>query len=80
MIYANTTGLVNYAARFFQEEQLKDRKLWKKFVDQFRNHTDTVNAGWRGEYWGKMMRGGALVYEYSHDDIHTVQTASYPTI
>ena len=49
-------------------QQLKDRKLWKKFVDQFRNHTDTVNAGWRGEYWGKMMRGGALVYEYSHDD------------
>lgn len=68
MIYANTTGLVNYAARFFQEEQLKDRALWKKFVEQFRICSDTVNLGWKGEYWGKMMRGGALVYEYTRDD------------
>ncbi len=68
MIHANTTGLVNYAARFFEEEQLKDRVLWKRFVEQFRVCSDTVNLGWKGEYWGKMMRGGALVYEYTHDE------------
>ena len=68
MIYANTMGLVNYAARFFQEEQLKDRSLWKKFVELYRTKPDSANLGWKGEYWGKMMRGGALVYEYTHDD------------
>ena len=68
MIYANTTGLVNYAARFFQEEQLKDRALWKRFVELYRTKPDSANLGWKGEYWGKMMRGGALVYEYSRDD------------
>ena len=68
MVYANTTGLVNFAASFFQEEQLKDRVLWKKFVEMFRAKPDAANYGWRGEYWGKMMRGGALVYEYTHDD------------
>lgn len=68
MIYANTTGLVNYAARFFQEEQLKDRTLWKRFVELYRTKPDSANLGWKGEYWGKMMRGGALVYEFTHDD------------
>ena len=68
MICAKTTGLVNYAARFFQEEQLKDRVLWKKFVDQFRSQPDSATNGWRGEYWGKMIRGGALVYEYTRDE------------
>ena len=77
MIYANTTGLVNFAASFFQEEQLKDRILWKKFVDQFRAHADTANHGWRGEYWGKMMRGGVLVYEFTkNEDLYDVLTES----
>lgn len=77
MIRANTTGLVNYAARFFQEEQLKDRALWKKFVDLFRTKPDDINFGWRGEYWGKMMRGGTLVYKYTCDtELYDVLTES----
>ena len=77
MIHANTTGLVNYAARFFQEEQLKDRVLWKKFADQFRTQYDSANNGWRGEYWGKMMRGGALIYEFTRDEeLYNVLTES----
>ena len=68
MVQANTTGLVNFAASFFKEEQLKDRVLWKKFADQFRTQYDSANNGWRGEYWGKMMRGGALIYEFTRDE------------
>ncbi len=52
--------------RFIENFQLTDRDLWARFVEQFRAHTDT-DAGWRGEFWGKMMRGSSLVYAYSKD-------------
>jgi len=61
------TGAIHETAMFLQKEQLTDRKLWKRFVDQFRNGIDGKNRGWRGEYWGKMIRGGVLVYEYTRD-------------
>ena len=38
--------------------------LWKRFVQQFREDAD-YDAGWRGEYWGKMMRGACFVYSYT---------------
>ncbi len=60
-------GLSKKTADFLLKNQLLDRVTWKKFVDQFRHPIDGTNNGWRGEYWGKMMRGGALVYEYSQD-------------
>lgn len=56
--------LSNYAGemvRFPVENQLLDRETWKLFVDQFRLHSD-VDNDWRGEFWGKMMRGAALTY------------------
>ena len=43
------------------DEQLLDEKTWALFVDQFRFHTDVGND-WKGEFWGKMMRGGCLTY------------------
>ncbi len=61
-------GMCCYCGALFTEEQLRQRKLWAKFVDQFRLHTDSQNNGWRGEYWGKMMRGGVLVYQFTHDE------------
>ena len=67
MIIMQTNGIVNRVIDFFQQTQLKDRELWKKFVDQYRIREDGTNGGWRGEYWGKMMRGAALVYEYSRN-------------
>ena len=77
MIKTKTTGLVNAAAVFFQEKQLKDRNLWKKFVDVYRIRPDSANLGWRGEYWGKMMRGGVLVYEYTqNEELYEVLTES----
>lgn len=61
-------GLSAKTAEFLLREQLCDRATWRKFVDQFRHPIDGVNNGWRGEYWGKMMRGGALVYEFSRNE------------
>lgn len=61
-------GQAAKAAAFFEKEQLMDRVLWKDFVDQFREQPDGLNMGWRGEYWGKMMRGGVTVYEYTQSE------------
>jgi len=61
-------GVADGAARFLEKEQLSDVLLWKKFVDLYRTQPDAENKGWRGEYWGKMMRGGALVYAYTRDE------------
>ena len=62
------SGCIHKAADFLQKEQLTDRTLWARFVDQFRDGIDGENRGWRGEYWGKMMRGGVLTWEYTRDD------------
>lgn len=61
-------GIANDAALFFQKEQLMDTKLWKKFVDLFRVQPDSKIFGWSGEYFGKMLRGACLVYEYTKDE------------
>lgn len=60
-------GVAHKTALFFQEKQLSDTALWAKFVDLYRSQPDGENMGWRGEYWGKMMRGGALVCAYTQD-------------
>lgn len=44
------------------ERQLLDESLWQKCVGVFASGIDNADAGWRGEYWGKMMRGACLVY------------------
>ena len=51
----------------FITENYYDRALWAKFVDQFRLQDDTENNGWKGEYWGKSMRGAAMVYRHNQD-------------
>lgn len=72
-----TYGVADWAVCFLQKEQLKDRTLWKKLVDVFRTQPDSENYGWRGEFWGKMMRGAALVYEYSQDnELYEILTES----
>lgn len=49
------------------QNQLLDEKTWALFVEQFRRHTDTGND-WKGEYWGKMMRGGCLTYSATKNE------------
>ena len=53
--------------KWIETNQLLRRDLWKRFVQQFREDSD-ADAGWRCEYWGKMMCGGCLVYQYTKDD------------
>lgn len=51
---------------FIEQEQLFDTKHWKLFTEQFKfGNVDDENLGWRGEYWGKMMRGACITYKYT---------------
>ena len=54
--------------RFITETQLLDTSLWQHFVRVFQTKADTADRGWRGEYWGKMMRGACLVYRCTADE------------
>lgn len=58
-------GITDRTARFIEDFQLTDGALWRRFVEQFRTDADGHDAGWRGEYWGKMMRGACFVYDYT---------------
>ena len=51
--------------RFIIEKQLLDADLWRCFVEVYRTREDAADDGWRGEYFGKMMRGACLSYRYS---------------
>lgn len=48
--------------------QLKNGELWQKFVGVFVTHDDGADNGWRGEYFGKMMRGACITYKYRADE------------
>ena len=54
----------DFYARFILEKQLLNPALWQKFVEVFRTREDIADDGWRGEYFGKMMRGACLTYRY----------------
>lgn len=54
--------------RYVERIQLKDRDIWEMVMEQFENNVDDEDNGWRGEYWGKLMRGACAVYEYTRDD------------
>lgn len=43
--------------------QLLDTDLWQKCVNVFSSGIDSNDGGWRGEYWGKMMRGACLMFK-----------------
>ncbi len=61
-------GRLDKAIRFVEDYQLLNPALWAKFVMQFKNTSpkaDDADNGWRGEYWGKMMRGACFTYRYT---------------
>lgn len=79
----NQTNKIKYygseknALNFVLENQLKDLTLWRDFVDVFRRSPDDVDDGWRGEYWGKMMRGACMSYECCHSyELYRILTNS----
>lgn len=53
---------------FISESQLKDQLLWKLLIAPYISKTDDFDEGWRGEFWGKLMRGSALIYAYCQDE------------
>ncbi len=54
--------------KYVIENQLLDADTWAILVDQFRRREDSYNGGWRGEYWGKMMRGASLTYRATKNE------------
>lgn len=60
-------GLTDKTMKFVENNQLLNAALWKRFVKQFRVYSDSEDNGWRGEYWGKMMRGACFVYSYTQN-------------
>ena len=69
--YGNTYKYGKYfddTFKFIEDFQLIRPDLWARFVNQFRENTDN-DFGWRGEYWGKMMRGACFVYSYTKNPV-----------
>ena len=60
-------GEYDKANRFVEEHQLLNARLWETFVEMFRIRPDDPDKGWRGEYWGKMMRGACWTYRYTQN-------------
>lgn len=61
------SGMTERAFEFIEDFQISDKELWARFVRQFAERPDGVDRRWRGEYWGKMMRGACMVYAYRRD-------------
>ncbi|MCQ2794813.1 MAG: glycoside hydrolase family 127 protein [Bacilli bacterium] len=60
-------GIIPSLMTFVNKEQLLNEKLWSKFVKVFKYHEDNDDLAWRCEYWGKMMRGACLCYQYQNN-------------
>lgn len=58
-------GVMDKHARFLEENQLLTANDWYLFVQQFKINPDDADNGWRGEYFGKMMRGACMTYQYT---------------
>ena len=75
---ARYEGTVHNNADFILQKQLLDKPLWDKFVHVFTERPDAADLGWRGEYFGKMMRGACLTYRYLPDE--TLYGVLYETV
>ena len=56
------------SVEFIERNQLFDVLRWKNFVEIFRLGEDgngSWSKSWRSEYWGKMMRGAAMLVRYT---------------
>ena len=61
-------GIMDDAVRFVIDHQLMDRKTWQLYIEVFSTHVDSADERWRGEYFGKQMRGACYAYMYTHDE------------
>lgn len=60
-------SFIHETMKYIEEFQLLREDLWNRFVHQFREEDADYENGWRGEYWGKMMRGACFVYSYTQN-------------
>lgn len=74
-------GIIGDSIRFVIDNQLKRRDLWEKFAEVFSTHEDDVNARWRGEYFGKQMRGAVIAYEFTKDEeLYEIMTTTVKSL
>jgi len=59
-------GALSNLFDFIEKNQLLRKDLWVRFVGQYGTGADN-DMGWKGEFWGKMMRGACFVYECTED-------------
>ena len=60
---AVTKGYPGEMIKYTIDKQFMDKHLWKLTVNQFRVKPDGPDGGWRGEFWGKLMRAACLTYK-----------------
>ncbi len=74
-VNVKTNGLMDTAVNFVLNNQLKNRSSWQKAVEVYSTREDSLDLRWRGEYFGKQMRGAALICEYTKDEeLHKILT------
>ena len=61
------SGCLDDAIKYIERIQLLDSDLWERFAKQYKMDDADYDNGWRGEYWGKMMRGACLTYSYTRN-------------
>lgn len=64
----NYKGLLDDTARWLEKQHMLNEDMWRLFVNQYRLRPDGETNAWRGEYWGKMMRGAVVLYIYTRND------------
>ncbi len=60
-------GVFDQAVKYVCENQLYNKNLWRKFALQYSFSPDN-GGSWKGEYWGKMMRGACYICNYTKDE------------
>jgi len=69
-------GVVDRTIRLVEKNYLCNADTWKSFVDVYRQTADK-DGGWSCEFWGKMMRGASLTYQYTrNDELYSVLTGA----
>lgn len=51
-----------------QDKMMKEPGVWENLYDAHITKVDDNGLHWAGEFWGKLLRGGCLVYEYTQDE------------
>lgn len=60
IIYKNE---IKSLLKYCLDKQLLKKDIWKQFVEVFLLKSDAADNGWRGEYFGKTLRGACSIYE-----------------